>query len=144
MTGTTRRMRLRRGRELAVAAVAAGCLLAAACGKKGNPLPPMRIIPNATTDLKVAQRGNQLVLRFAYPQTTTAGAKLPGLAAVEVNSSTENIGARRLSTLMERLLDEVSFDAPDMSGVSVKVDGEYVRRVLSGIVKDQDLSRYVL
>jgi ATP-dependent HslUV protease ATP-binding subunit HslU len=64
--------------------------------------------------------------------------------AVEVNSSTENIGARRLSTLMERLLDEVSFEAPDMAGVSVKVDGEYVRRVLAGIVKDQDLSRYVL
>ena len=64
--------------------------------------------------------------------------------AVEVNSSTENIGARRLSTLMERLLDEVSFEAPDMSGVAVKVDGEYVRRVLAGIVKDQDLSRYVL
>ena len=84
MTGTTRRMRPQRGRELAVAALAAACVLAAACGKKGNPLPPMRIIPNATTDLKVAQRGNQLVLRFAYPQTTTAGAKLPGLAAVEV------------------------------------------------------------
>jgi ATP-dependent HslUV protease ATP-binding subunit HslU len=64
--------------------------------------------------------------------------------AVEVNSSTENIGARRLSTLMERLLDEVSFEAPDMAGVEVKVDGEYVRRVLSGIVQDQDLSRYVL
>jgi ATP-dependent HslUV protease ATP-binding subunit HslU len=64
--------------------------------------------------------------------------------AVEVNSSTENIGARRLSTLMERLLDEVSFEAPDMSGEDVKVDGEYVRRVLSGIVQDQDLSRYVL
>ncbi len=64
--------------------------------------------------------------------------------AVEVNSSTENIGARRLSTLMERLLDEVSFEAPDMSGTPVKVDGEYVRRVLSGIVQDQDLSRYVL
>jgi ATP-dependent HslUV protease ATP-binding subunit HslU len=64
--------------------------------------------------------------------------------AVEVNSSTENIGARRLSTLMERLLDEVSFEAPDMSGVTVKVDAEYVRRVLSGIVQDQDLSRYVL
>jgi len=64
--------------------------------------------------------------------------------AVEVNSSTENIGARRLSTLMERLLDEVSFEAPDMSGVGVNVDGEYVRRVLSDIVKDQDLSRYVL
>jgi len=64
--------------------------------------------------------------------------------AVEVNSSTENIGARRLSTLMERLLDEVSFEAPDMSGVEVKVDGEYVRRALVDIVKDQDLSRYVL
>ncbi|HEV8583082.1 MAG TPA: ATP-dependent protease ATPase subunit HslU [Thermoanaerobaculia bacterium] len=64
--------------------------------------------------------------------------------AVEVNSSTENIGARRLSTLMERLLDEVSFEAPEMAGVSVKVDAEYVRRVLSDIVKDQDLSRYVL
>jgi ATP-dependent HslUV protease ATP-binding subunit HslU len=64
--------------------------------------------------------------------------------AVEVNSTTENIGARRLSTLMERLLDEVSFEAPDMSGVEVKVDGEYVRRTLAGIVKDQDLSRYVL
>ena len=47
--------------------------------------------------------------------------------AVEVNSTTENIGARRLSTLMERLLDEVSFDAPEMAGAAVKVDGEYVR-----------------
>ncbi|MDP9122275.1 MAG: ATP-dependent protease ATPase subunit HslU [Acidobacteriota bacterium] len=64
--------------------------------------------------------------------------------AVEVNSATENIGARRLSTLLERLLDEVSFDAPDMAGVSVRVDGEYVRRALSDIVQNQDLSRYVL
>jgi ATP-dependent HslUV protease ATP-binding subunit HslU len=75
--------------------------------------------------------------------TPDAVAELARLA-VEVNSSTENIGARRLSTLMERLLDEVSFEAPDMSGVPVKVDGEYVRRVLSGIVQNQDLSRYVL
>ncbi|HEX2223367.1 MAG TPA: ATP-dependent protease ATPase subunit HslU [Thermoanaerobaculia bacterium] len=64
--------------------------------------------------------------------------------AVEVNSSTENIGARRLSTLMERLLDEVSFEAPDMAGVNLTVDAPYVQRALSGIVKDQDLSRYVL
>ncbi|HEX6901479.1 MAG TPA: ATP-dependent protease ATPase subunit HslU [Thermoanaerobaculia bacterium] len=64
--------------------------------------------------------------------------------AVEVNSTTENIGARRLSTIMERLLDEVSFEAPDMSGVAMKVDADYVRQVLAGIVKDQDLSRYVL
>jgi ATP-dependent HslUV protease ATP-binding subunit HslU len=75
--------------------------------------------------------------------TPDAAAELARLA-VEVNSTTENIGARRLSTLMERLLDEVSFDAPDMAGVTVKVDGEYVRRTLSGIVQDQDLSRYVL
>jgi ATP-dependent HslUV protease ATP-binding subunit HslU len=75
--------------------------------------------------------------------TEDAVAELARLA-VEVNSSTENIGARRLSTLMERLLDEVSFEAPDMAGVSLKVDGEYVRRTLSGIVEDQDLSRYVL
>ena len=64
--------------------------------------------------------------------------------AVEVNTTTENIGARRLSTLLERLLDEVSFDAPEMAGVHVRVDGEYVRRALSDIVKNQDLSRYVL
>ncbi|HEV7504927.1 MAG TPA: ATP-dependent protease ATPase subunit HslU [Thermoanaerobaculia bacterium] len=75
--------------------------------------------------------------------TTDSVAEIARLA-VEVNSSTENIGARRLSTLMERLLDEVSFEAPDMSGEDVKVDGEYVRRVLSDIVQDQDLSRYVL
>ncbi len=75
--------------------------------------------------------------------TTDAVAEIARLA-VEVNATTENIGARRLSTLMERLLDEVSFDAPDMAGVELKVDGEYVRRTLAGIVKDQDLSRYVL
>jgi ATP-dependent HslUV protease ATP-binding subunit HslU len=64
--------------------------------------------------------------------------------AVEVNSQTENIGARRLATLMERLLEEVSFEAPEMAGVEVKVDAAYVNRSLSEIAKDQDLSRYVL
>ena len=64
--------------------------------------------------------------------------------AVEVNSTTENIGARRLSTLLERLLDEVSFGAPDMEGVNVTVDAAYVLKALSDIVEDQDLSRYVL
>jgi ATP-dependent HslUV protease ATP-binding subunit HslU len=64
--------------------------------------------------------------------------------AVEVNSKTENIGARRLATLMERLLDEVSFEAPDMAGVHIKVDGAYVQRTLANIVKDHDLSLYVL
>jgi len=64
--------------------------------------------------------------------------------AVEVNAGTENIGARRLATLMERLLDEVSFEAPDMAGMDFTVDGEYVRRTLADIVQDHDLSRYVL
>ncbi len=64
--------------------------------------------------------------------------------AVEVNSRTENIGARRLSTLMEKLLEEVSFEAPHMDGVQLTVDGAYVRRALEGIVEDHDLSRYVL
>ena len=64
--------------------------------------------------------------------------------AVEVNSTTENIGARRLATLLERVLDEVSFEAPDMEGVQVTIDEGYVRRALVDIVKDQDLTRYVL
>ncbi len=64
--------------------------------------------------------------------------------AVHVNSHQENIGARRLATLMERLLDEVSFEAPAMDGVDLEVDKGYVSRALDGIVQDQDLSRYVL
>jgi ATP-dependent HslUV protease ATP-binding subunit HslU len=64
--------------------------------------------------------------------------------AAEVNARSENIGARRLQTLLERLLDEVSFEGPDMAGVSVTIDAATVRRSLAGIVQDQDLSRYVL
>jgi ATP-dependent HslUV protease ATP-binding subunit HslU len=64
--------------------------------------------------------------------------------AVEVNASTENIGARRLATLMERLLDEISYEAPGMAGQQLTLDGENVRTTLSDIVKNQDLSRYVL
>ena len=64
--------------------------------------------------------------------------------AFKVNESTENIGARRLHTIMERVLDEVSFNAPDMTEKSFKVDADYVRKMLADIVKDQDLSRYIL
>ena len=64
--------------------------------------------------------------------------------AFKVNESTENIGARRLHTIMERVLDEVSFNAPDMTEKSFKVDANYVRKMLADIVKDQDLSRYIL
>jgi ATP-dependent HslUV protease ATP-binding subunit HslU len=64
--------------------------------------------------------------------------------AFRVNEGTENIGARRLHTIMERVLDEISFEAPEKKGQQVTVDGEYVRKTLSDIVKDQDLSRYIL
>jgi ATP-dependent HslUV protease ATP-binding subunit HslU len=64
--------------------------------------------------------------------------------AFQVNESTENIGARRLHTIMERVLDEISFNAPEMKEKSVKIDADYVRKMLADIVKDQDLSRYIL
>ena len=64
--------------------------------------------------------------------------------ATMVNERTENIGARRLHTVMEKLLDEVSFDAPDMLEQRVVIDGAYVDRMLVDIVKDEDLSRYIL
>jgi ATP-dependent HslUV protease ATP-binding subunit HslU len=61
-----------------------------------------------------------------------------------VNERTENIGARRLHTVVERLLDEVSFKAPQMRNETVKIDGATVREKLEPILKDQDLSRYIL
>ena len=64
--------------------------------------------------------------------------------AYQVNSRTENIGARRLHTVMEKLLSDVSFNAPDMLGQTVDINREYVRNVLSEIIKDEDLSRYIL
>ncbi len=64
--------------------------------------------------------------------------------ATMVNERTENIGARRLHTIMEKLLDEVSFDAPDMLEQRVVIDRAYVDRMLVDIVKDEDLSRYIL
>ena len=64
--------------------------------------------------------------------------------ATTVNEQTENIGARRLHTIMEKLLDEVSFEGPDLKKKTVKVDAAYVRERLADIVKNQDLSRYIL
>jgi ATP-dependent HslUV protease ATP-binding subunit HslU len=64
--------------------------------------------------------------------------------AFRVNEGTENIGARRLHTIMERVLDEISFEAPDMQNKEVRIGADYVRKMLTDIVKDQDLSRYIL
>ena len=64
--------------------------------------------------------------------------------ATQVNERTENIGARRLHTVMEKLLDEISFEGPDLPDKSVTIDDAYVRRMLDEIVKNDDLSRYIL
>jgi ATP-dependent HslUV protease ATP-binding subunit HslU len=64
--------------------------------------------------------------------------------AALVNEQTENIGARRLHTIMERLLDEISFEGPDLKKKTIKIDSAYVQKQLASIVKDQDLSRYIL
>jgi ATP-dependent HslUV protease ATP-binding subunit HslU len=64
--------------------------------------------------------------------------------ATLVNERTENIGARRLHTMMEKLLDQISFEAPDMTEKSITIDGVYVDRMLSEIARNEDLSRYIL
>ena len=64
--------------------------------------------------------------------------------AVAVNSSLENIGARRLQTVMERVLDDISFVAPDRAGETVKIDGAYVRDRVADLAKNADLSRFIL
>ena len=64
--------------------------------------------------------------------------------AFRVNEGTENIGARRLHTIMERVLDQISFEAPEKKGQQITVDADYVGKMLADIVKDQDLSRYIL
>jgi ATP-dependent HslUV protease ATP-binding subunit HslU len=64
--------------------------------------------------------------------------------AVHVNETTENIGARRLHTIMEKVLEEISFEGPDLKRKTVKIDVPYVRKQLAEIIKDQDLTRYIL
>lgn len=64
--------------------------------------------------------------------------------AVQVNKRTQNIGARRLHTVMEKLVEDASFDAPDMDGTEIVIDAKYVQDKLQAIAKDEDLSRYIL
>ena len=64
--------------------------------------------------------------------------------AAKVNERTENIGARRLHTVMERLLDEISFDAPEKKGSKVAINADYVQKRLADVLKSEDLSRYIL
>jgi len=75
---------------------------------------------------------------------TKDGVEELAATAVAVNERAEDIGARRLFTIMERLLDEISFDAPDMQGKKISIDARHIQSKLSDVVKDQDLSRYIL
>jgi ATP-dependent HslUV protease ATP-binding subunit HslU len=75
--------------------------------------------------------------------TVDAVERIADFAAL-VNDRTENIGARRLHTVMEKLLDEISFGAPDLDEKSITIDAAYVERMLADIVKNEDLSRYIL
>jgi ATP-dependent HslUV protease ATP-binding subunit HslU len=72
------------------------------------------------------------------------GIKAVANAAWQVNESTENIGARRLHTMMERLIEELSFTANDRAGESILIDAEFVANILSDLIKDEDLSRFIL
>jgi ATP-dependent HslUV protease ATP-binding subunit HslU len=80
-----------------------------------------------------------IVLTFAE-----GGLKEIARAAAEVNRNLENIGARRLHTILETVLEEISFAGPDAAGAHIVVDRPYVERALAGLVKDRDLSRFVL
>ncbi len=64
--------------------------------------------------------------------------------ATRVNERTENIGARRLHTIMEKLLEDISFTAPDLQEQEITINSDYVRERLANLIEDEDLSRYIL
>ncbi|HEY7650179.1 MAG TPA: ATP-dependent protease ATPase subunit HslU [Methylomirabilota bacterium] len=84
-------------------------------------------------------RTERVTLRF-MPEAIEALAEV----AMQVNAGTENIGARRLYTVMEKLLEDVSFNAPDLGGKELTIDADYVHQRLSDIMRDHDLSRFIL
>ena len=117
---------------------------------------PIRVELNSLTEndfVRILQEPQNALIKQYKALLSTEGIELifskdaideiASIAAV-VNERTENIGARRLHTVMERLLDELSFDAPDIQHDTVNIDAAYVRERLSDISEDQDLSRYIL
>ena len=103
----------------------------------------MRILtePSAslTTQYSALMETEGVTLEF-----TEDGIRRIADVAWQVNETTENIGARRLHTVMERLLETVSYEAADQSGQTVVIDSGYVDQHLGELVEDQDLSRYIL
>lgn len=92
-----------------------------------------------TTQYKALMATEGVALEFAED-----GVRRLAEVAFEVNESTENIGARRLYTVMERLLETISFEAPDMVGAKVEINAAYVDEHLGELAKDEDLSQYIL
>ena len=83
------------------------------------------------------------LVRITLTFTDDAIRRIADFATI-VNERTENIGARRLHTVMEKLLDEISFEGPDLTDKRVQIDDAYVQKMLAEIVKNEDLSRYIL
>jgi ATP-dependent HslUV protease ATP-binding subunit HslU len=117
---------------------------------------PLRVELNALTEedfVRILTEPKNALIKQYVALLETEGVKLSfsddaiaSLArfAVMANEQTENIGARRLHTILERVLDEISFDAPELKKKNVKVDAPYVAKQLADIAKNQDLSRYIL
>ena len=117
---------------------------------------PLRVELSALTEedfVRILTEPKNALIKQYVALLETEGVKLSfsddaiaGLArfAVMVNEQTENIGARRLHTILERVLDEISFEAPELKKKNVKIDAAYVSKQLAEIAKNQDLSRYIL
>ncbi|MGI6466377.1 MAG: ATP-dependent protease ATPase subunit HslU [Sphaerochaetaceae bacterium] len=117
---------------------------------------PLRVELNELTDvdfLRILQEPENAIVKQYIELMKTEDVKLTfsddalkrvSEIAYDINSKTENIGARRLYTIMERLLEEISFTADTLSGTEVTVDSEYVDKHLSDILENEDLSRYIL
>jgi ATP-dependent HslUV protease ATP-binding subunit HslU len=103
----------------------------------------VRILTEPDASLTTQYR-SLLATENVHVEFSAAGVRRIAEIAFQVNERTENIGARRLHTVMERLLETVSFDAADRNGTRVVIDREYVQGNLGELVKDQDLSRYIL
>jgi ATP-dependent HslUV protease ATP-binding subunit HslU len=92
-----------------------------------------------TVQYKALMKTEGLTINF-----TEDGVKQIAQSAFHVNESAENIGARRLHTIMERLLEDISFTAPDRSGETISIDAEHVNNSLAELIVNEDLSRYIL
>ncbi|HXW16961.1 MAG TPA: ATP-dependent protease ATPase subunit HslU [Candidatus Acidoferrales bacterium] len=117
---------------------------------------PIRVELNSLSEadfIRILTEPKNALTKQAVALLETEGLKIAfaddGVAAIAkfaamVNEQTENIGARRLHTILEKVLEEISFEAPELKKKSIKIDAAYVQKQLVNIVKDQDLSRYIL